>query len=68
MFSQDMILKAVAGLAVNYFKKNPDKKLKVSMKQVTDYISENYKQFKVEVTTESNDTVLVLGLNEIDKK
>ena len=59
--SQDTILKMVSSLAKGYFDKNPNAELKISVNEVKGYIETNYKEFKVEVVSDTGDTKLILS-------
>lgn len=61
MFGKDLLIKSVVSMASGYFKKNPDKDIRVSVSQVVEYISKNYPDYKIKSENIGNDVVLILS-------
>lgn len=64
MFGKDLLIKSVVGMASSYFKKNPDKDIRVSVSQVVEYISNNYPDYKIRTEKTDNDIVLILSAKD----
>jgi len=64
MFGKDLLIKSVVGMASSYFKKNPDKDVRVSVSQVVEYISKNYPDFKITTENNNGDTLLILSAKD----
>lgn len=64
MFGKDLLIKSIVGMATSYFKKNPDKDVRVSVSQVVEYISKNYPDFKITTENNNGDTVLILSAKD----
>lgn len=61
MFGKDLLIKSVVSMATGYFKKNPDKDIRVTIPQIVDYISKNYPDFQVKFEKVNGEDTLILS-------
>jgi hypothetical protein len=55
-----ILLKTISSMAKSYFEKNPNEELKISTKQVAEYIEQNYQEFKVDIERKESDVLIIL--------
>lgn len=58
--SQDILLKSVVALAKGYFDKDPTRTLRISLKDVAQYINDKHPEFKAEIVVDQKSEVHIL--------